>query len=251
MVQEHAKYSREEDWSREQEIDFGVHLGAPAYPNFKRSIHVHDELPYYDRTPLILFCDFNQSPLGWGIAQITGGWLNVLDEVFREPSTIEQAVDEFRDSYPAHKGELWIYGDATTKSFYDTMKLSLRGYSAAITLKVPPGNPKVKERVNAVNVKLKALDGAPGIRIAAKCVNLIQDLEEVMWRPNEKDLLKVTDPKDPYYKRTHVSDAMGYLVAREWPVFEAVPRSAAPRKPLDRGKAMGGIAYAGRGKKTA
>lgn len=249
---ERAKYVRDEDWAREMELDFGVHLGAPAYPHFKRAVHVHDELPYFDRLPLMLFCDFNQSPLAWGIAQIVGGVGHVLDEIFREPSTIEDAVAEFRNLYPTHRGELWIYGDATTRGFYDTIRLGLRGYSAPVSLRVPPANPRVKERVNAVNVKLKASDGAPGLKIAARCVNLIQDLEEVMWRPNEKDLLKVNDQKDPYYKRTHISDAMGYWVAREWPVVEAITRNAPKRKPIQAGKVLGDLHYKqDRVKKTA
>jgi len=246
-IAERAKYAREEDWAREMELDFGVHLGAPAYPHFRRAVHVVDELPYFDRMPLVLFCDFNQSPLGWGIGQIIGGFVNVIDEIFREPSTIEAAVTEFRDLYPTHKGELWIYGDATTKSFYDTMRLALRGYSAPMTLRVPAKNPHVKERVNAVDTKLWAQDGRPGIRIAAKCVNLIQDFEEVMWRPNEKDLLKVTDQKDPYYKRTHMSDAFGYWMVREFPVGAEKEAGFEPRKrePLKPGKLLGDLYYKG------
>ena len=189
----------------------------------------------------------------WGVAQVIAGVPQVIDEIFREPSTIEAAVDEFRNNYPTHRGELWIYGDATTKSFYDTIRLAFRGYSAPITMKVPPGNPRVKERVNAVNVRLKGLDGVPGIKIAAKCKELIQDLEEVMWRPNEKDLLKVTDQKDPYYRRTHISDGMGYWITREWPVLSEVAKmNIKKREPLKFGKMLGDLSYRGheRGKKA-
>lgn len=247
------KFDTDDKWATEMEIDFQVHVGALAYPNFKRAIHVFDELPYYDRLPLTLFCDFNQSPLAWGIGQVVQGVPCVLDEIFREPSTIEAAVEEFRNSYPAHKGELLIYGDATTKSFYDTMKLALRGYSAPLSLRVSAANPKVKDRVNAVNVRLKGVDGNPGVKIAARCKQLIQDLEEVMWRPNEKDLLKVTDQKDPYYKRTHISDAMGYWVAREWPVIsESAKLTNVKRAPMPQGKVLGDLYFKGhmRGQKT-
>lgn len=245
---ERAKYSRQEDYARELEIDFGMHLGALAYPHFKRAVHVVDSLPYFDRMPLVLFCDFNQSPLGWGVGQIIAGWVNVLSEIFREPSTIEAAVTEFRDIYPAHKGELWVYGDATTKSFYDTMRLAFRGYSAPLSFRVPPKNPRVKDRVNAVDNKLWAQDGKPGVRVAAGCVNLIQDFEEVMWRPNEKDLLKVTDQKDPYYKRTHISDAFGYWMVHEFPLVleEEAGFKPAPRVPMKPGKLLGDIYYKGK-----
>jgi len=246
-INERKKYGREEDWARELEIDFGSHLGALAYPHFKRAVHVVDDLQYFDRMPLVLFCDFNQSPLGWGVGQIIAGWVNVLDEIFREPSTIEGAVGQFREMYPAHKGELQIFGDATTKSFYDTMRLALRGYSAPVRMRVPQGNPRVKDRVNAVDTKLWAQDGKPGIRVAKRCKELIEDFEGVMWRPNEKDLLKSTDQRDPYSRRTHISDAMGYWIAQEFPVSAEKPAGLkpVPRAPLRPGKVLGDVVYRG------
>lgn len=252
---ERAKYAREEDWQREMELDFGVHLGAPAYPKFKYAIHVFEdaEVPYLDRMPLDLCCDFNQSPMAWTVSQVVAGWENVLDEIFREPSTIEDAVAEFRNLYPTHRGALRIYGDATTRSFYDTMRIALRGYTAPLEMRVPKGNPKVKDRVNAVNTKLAAADGVPGVRIRKRCVNLIQDLQEVMWRPNERDLLKVTDQKDPMYKRTHSSDGWGYKLVREFPLVTQAAQHAArtpTRKPIDFSHIRGDIYYKNKAAKS-
>jgi len=173
--------------------------------------------------------------------------VNVLDEIFREPSTIEGAVGQFREMYPAHRGELQVYGDATTKSFYDTIRLALRGYTAPVRLRVPLANPHVKDRINAVDTKLWAQDGKPGIRISSRCPELIADFEEVMWRPNEKDLLKSTKPNDPYARRTHISDAFGYWIAQEFPVMAEKPAGMKPkpRAPMQPTKVLGDVVYRG------
>lgn len=242
---ERAKYARDADYDREIDIDFGVHLGAKVYAHFRRAVHVVDEIEYQERLPLVLFCDFNASPQAWGVGQVVAGWVHVLDEIFRDPSTIEAGVDEFRNTFPAHKSGVTVYGDASVKSFYDTMKLHFRGYSSVVNFKIPEKNGLVKARCDAVGLRLSPGDGYPGVRIAKKCVNLIQDFEEVVWRPNGKDILKVSDPNDPYSKRTHISDAFGYWIVREWPSGLELGRRVDrhPRKPIVAGKLLGDLSY--------
>lgn len=246
---EFAKYSRAEDYAREQELDFSVHLGALAYPAFRLETHVFpdDQIPYEPRLPLDLWCDFNASPQAWGVSQVVGGWINVIDEIFRDPSTVEGGVDQFREMYPDHRAEVRVFGDASVKTFYDTMRLSFRGYSSPVVFKVPIKNPRVLDRLNSVDAKLRAKDGRPGVRIRRRCVNLIQDFQECVLRPDQKDLLKVTDARDPFQKRTHMSDAFGYMVHREWPILtEAVKLMSKRREARPVGKPIGEIHYKGR-----
>jgi len=61
MAAEQLKYARPEDFEREINFNFGAQVGALAYPHFKRAVHVVDSIDYFDRMPLVLFCDFNQS----------------------------------------------------------------------------------------------------------------------------------------------------------------------------------------------
>lgn len=246
---ERKKYPREADYLREQEIDFGVHLGAKVYPGYVRSKHWYDTLEYEERVPLVLFCDFNASPMAWGVGQVVGGWIHVLEDLVRDPGTIEGGVEEFRAAYPHHRGGVKVYGDASVKGFYDTMRFAFRGYPSPVTYHIPEKNPLVRDRCNAVQVKLTAGDGFPGVRIQGpKCPQLIQDFEEVVWRPNGRDIMKTTDPNDPYTKRTHISDAFGYWVARDWMVFKEVgermnPERAKPRPPRQYTKLLGDISY--------
>jgi hypothetical protein len=162
-------------------------------------------------------------------------------------------VEEFRNAYPAHPAGICVYGDATgnartgqtAQSDYDLLRIALRGYPTPISWKVPADNPDEKDRRNAFNAKLKPPDGMPGMRISPKCKELIEDLQAVVLRPDQKKILKVYDGKDPYARRTHASDAAGYLVSREWPLVQVA--SSALRKPsapaMKPGRLLGDIAY--------
>lgn len=229
---ERPNYPTQDDWDREQEIDFRHHMGVAAYPNYARLLHVVEaEIPILSHLELLLACDFNVSPMVWEVNQIVNGWLHVVDEVFMDPAMVDKMVEEFRNKYPAHPAGIAIYGDATgnarnhqtAKSDYDMMRIAFRGYPSPISWRVPVANPEEKDRRNAFNAKLRPPEGLPGIKISGpKCPELVADLAEVVLRPDQKKILKIYNSKEPYSKRTHSSDAEGYLIAREWPTIQIV-----------------------------
>jgi hypothetical protein len=238
---ERLRYAKDADWRREYELDFSALSGAPAYPAFRRETHVTSEVVFHDTRPLCLALDFNVSPMAAAICQINGGWLDIWDEIFIDPGTVENVATELRNRHPSHKAEVWVYGDAsgsnrgqTARSSYDLLRIGMAGYPASLVLKVPAANPHVGDRVNAFNYRLKASDGAPGVRIHPRCVELIKDLMEVRLRPDGKQIEKVMKLDDPYHLRTHISDAVGYLIAREWPVVGEMAKvfKAKARPPL-------------------
>ncbi len=226
----------QELWNREQEMDFSSVSGALAYSSFS-AVNLCKGLAYSAFLPLCLCVDFNVEPMVWEIAQIgTNGLLCFIDEIKLAPTNIESMMREFRNRYPAHQGELWIYGDGTGqwrhpqtgKSSYDLMRLYLRGYSASVIMKVPATNPFVADRVNAFNLKLRGQEGQAGILIDPdKCPELVQDLQEVMIKDGK--IVKISDRDNPYFNRTHASDCAGYIVSREWPTIKAV-FSSMPKK---------------------
>ena len=59
------------------------------------------------------------------------------------------------------------------------------------------------------------------------CQHLIQDFEQVSWKadPHGNPLVEL-DKSDP--KRTYVNDALGYLVAREFPTKAAMGERSGP-----------------------
>lgn len=246
-LQEQAKYRREsidwqKQWDREMELDFTTVSGSPAYPAFT-DLNLRNDLIYNESCPLCLCCDFNVEPMIWEIAQVirVDDWDIPLfiDEIMLSPASVEDMVDEFRNRYPAHPAELWIYGDATAKgrshqtmrSSYDLIRLAFRGYSSSLRFKIPPANPDQRDRLNAFNLVLKDPDGRPHCFINPdKCPHLVKDLREVVTKEDGSRLVKSAKRDDPYFWRTHASDAAGYFIYREWPVRREVLRSLPKRR---------------------
>lgn len=229
LVQERKKYEDDARWQREQEIDFGAITGVPAYSSFRRELHLKEKLKIIKELPLCLCVDFNVEPMIWEIAQRhANDVVFVVDEIRLSPGNTVEAIQEFRRRYPAHPAGVRIYGDATgqarssqtSQSDYDLIKLAMRTYPTEVRFFIPAVNPPVKARINAVNSRLLSPDGQPFIFIDANmCPELVKDLAEVVLDPgNPGNILKSRRRDDPYYYRTHASDALGYMIAYEWPV---------------------------------
>lgn len=244
-------YASQTDWNREMEIDFSSQAGNRAYTAFDRRVHVAEEdIPVNPLLPLHLEVDFNVDPCIWEISQtrvaedpVTQARHNVdayVDEIVLAPASIKGMVEEFRNRYPAHKAEVWVYGDGTghgrdaqtARSDYDLMRLEFKDYPSNVLWLVPKNNPLERDRVNAVNRRLVGENGRPGVLISPRCKELIQDFEEVVFRPDGAKILKVYATADPYHRRTHSSDCAGYRIWREYPVIsEAVKVQTEKRLP--------------------
>ena len=61
-----------------------------------------------------------------------------------------------------------------------------------------------------VNAKLKSACGEKHLVVDSKCLELIKDLEQVSYKPDSTVIDKEKDPR-----RTHLSDALGYLLWQE------------------------------------
>jgi hypothetical protein len=79
-----------------------------------------------------------------------------------------------------------------------------------VKFQVPASNPSVRERVALVNAKLFSANEEVRLFVDPRCKGLITDLEEVTFKSDSS----VID-KDRDTKRTHLSDALGYLVWQE------------------------------------
>lgn len=253
-IREMEKYRKdfgdwEGTWNREMELDFTSVPGALAYLSFAK-VNLCKGLAYNQSLPLCLDCDFNVEPMIWGISQVIAGDLYSIDEIKVSPASVEDMVSEFRNRYPAHPAEIWVYGDATgnkrtsqtASSDYDLMRLYFRGYPSPRIFKVSRFNPPIKDRINAVNLRLRGEDGKPGWIIDPdKCLELVKDLAEVIAKDGK--IVKTSNREDPYFARTHASDGPGYHIFREWPVVqEVIQHAKKKRKPLkQRYRGMAGL----------
>lgn len=199
--------------------------GARAYGNFNRNVHVRPQPPPVPRKPLCFIWDFNVEPLITLVGQRDGDLFRVYNELVLENGNIPEMCQMFYERYGDHRGEIYIYGDATgagrtsqySKSDYTVILNELRRYNLAVRLKVPPRNPLVQDRLNAVNRVLRNEEGTNAIEIDPMCLELIEDLDGVVIDPRG-GIKKSHNKKDPYYQRTHASDGLGYFICYEQPV---------------------------------
>ena len=203
----------------EQEV-MGKYLNVSegqVYQSFDRAANVVDT-KVEARLPLRWALDFNVDPMCSVIAQVREGVVRVLDEIVMSRATTPEVCGEFLSRYPHHEGGVLIYGDATGSrrqttghSDYEMVRQSLaKSGHKQVSYRVPRGNPDVRERVNLVNAMLRSAGGEKRLLVDARCRELILDLEQVAYKPGSSVIDKERDAR-----RTHLSDALGYLIWQE------------------------------------
>ena len=205
-----------------------MHAGRVYYA-FDRNVHV-GELAANRDEPLLWALDFNVDPMSSIVAQRDGQRVRVLDEIVLSRASTYQACEEFARRFPRHAAGLAVYADAsgshaqtTGKSDIGILKEFFRsGEYGRVKFKIPTKNPAVRDRVMLVNAKLAAANGDRMLMVHSCCGELIKDFEQVTYKEGSHVVDKERDPK-----RTHLSDALGYLVWRE---FES------NAEPMERGR---------------
>ncbi|MBI2686407.1 MAG: hypothetical protein HYX27_08830 [Acidobacteria bacterium] len=187
-----------------------------AYSAFDRAENVKEQT-YDPRKQLLWALDFNVNPMCSVVAQSDGDKIRVLDEIVLSRVTTEEACVEFVRRYPFAQ-RIAIYGDAsgnrmqtTGSSDYSMMRrfFQSRGMHH-VEYRVPSSNPAVRDRLDIMNGTLNSAGGQRRLFIDPKCKELITDLEQVVLLEGTMIIDKTKDPK-----RTHLSDALGYLVWQE------------------------------------
>src|SRR5215472_1183275 len=79
-----------------------------------------------------------------------------------------------------------------------------------VQYRVPNSNPPVRDRVNLVNRTFQSAAGRIGVLVDPRCKELIKDLEQVCYKADSMVIDKERDRT-----RTHLSDALGYVMWQE------------------------------------
>jgi hypothetical protein len=187
-----------------------------VYYSFKRVEHLK-AFEVEQSQPLVWALDFNVNPMCSIVAQVIRGKVIVHDEIVLSRASTLDACQEFRKRFPYHGAGVEVFGDASGQHMqtagntdYEIISEFLRrnGYEAA--MRVPRSNPPVRERISLMNSMLYSAKHEVNMFINPNCKELIKDLEQVGYQPNTAMIDKTSDPR-----RTHLSDALGYLVFQE------------------------------------
>ncbi len=221
---ERLKRSYDEQFFRQEALGEYLTLGGSAvYRCFRRAEHVV-ELSLDAALPLKWALDFNVDPMCSVVVQVADDTVRVLDEIVISRASTQDACEEFRRRFPPTGSPISIYGDASgarqqtsgTSDWQIIHKFFVREGYKDVKYLVPKSNPPVRERVDLVNATLKSASGEIRLFVNTKCRELIRDFEEITYKP---DTMLIDKDKDPH--RTHLSDALGYLL---WQEFHAGQR---------------------------
>lgn len=214
-------------FAQEYLADFRELHNGSAYVNFSAanesltSPFFGGELPYSNYISISLALDFNITPMSWAIGQHNRGISYWFDEIHLEKSHTQEAalelIGRLKKMNLKAKPNLIIVGDATGnasqraaagKSDYAILLEMLDEAKITYENRTPDSNPRVKDRVNVMNARLKDAVGNNHIFIHPKnCPYLKKDLHRVAWKKGASMILdQTTDPM-----LTHMSDAVGYF----------------------------------------
>lgn len=226
-------------FEQEYEASF-VNFSGRAYYPFSESIHCA-RLEYNPKAPIGLCFDFNVEPGVCAIVQeqrLPNGQdgTGVIGEVYITTNSNTPAVcRRIVADWGRHEGPVRLYGDATggargsakvDGSDWDIIKAELRPvFGDRLSFKVPPSNPAERARINAVNSRLLSSDSVVRMMVdPVKAPHVVKDFEGV--RTLEGGSGEIDKKATPAL--THISDAVGYYVEREFPIV----RRAAHVQPL-------------------
>ena len=216
---ERLKASYDENFYQQEALGKYLNLQAGrVYYTFERKEHVGDHA-VDPSEPLLWSWDFNINPMSSVICQRIRDVVYVVDEIVLQTSSTPEVCAEFLERYGEHRAGVKVYGDAsgshsstvTGTSDYQYIRkffAGRRGLKGVV--RVAASNPSVRDRINLVNARLKNANGERRLFVDRGCRQMIKDLEEVCYKPDSGQI-----DKDRDSKRTHLSDALGYLLWQE------------------------------------
>jgi hypothetical protein len=215
---ERLRGSYDENFYRQEVLgDYLNVRGGLVYHAFDRERNVRP-MEVDPARPLVWALDFNVDPMCSVIAQVErNGEVSVLDEIALSRATTEQACEEFERRFGCPAAGVVVYGDASGASMHTTGYSDyqvIRSYFgsrlARVEYRVPKANPPVRDRVSLMNARLRNARDEVQLFVDPKCKELIDDFEQVSYQEESTQI-----DKDKDRKRTHLSDALGYLIWQE------------------------------------
>jgi len=199
----------ERTFKQEFEAAF-VNYAGIIYYNFHRDESVKDGSD--DGGTLHIGMDFNLDPMSAVVAKRDGDLLHIIDEIVIYGSNTDEMVSEIKTRYPGR--HCIIYPDPASKQ----RKTSAGGrtdlsilQNAGFAVKVKNTHPAIRDRINAVNARLKTSDGRRHLFVSPKCKQTIKSLERQVYKEG-------TSQPDKDSGFDHMNDALGYLIDYIYPI---------------------------------
>lgn len=195
-------------------------VGGRCHWAFDEVLNVDARVSYDSSRPIVVGSDFNVDPMAWVIGhryREKPGKLIVFDEIWRRNTNTRRTLDELYERYGRHDAGWEFFGDAsasarrTSASESDYIQIRNDKRFGKARVFYPPSNPRVVDRFAACNAMFCNANDERRLFIHPRCENLIRDLESRAFKAGSRE-------PDDYGDVGHISDALGYVVHRCWPV---------------------------------
>ena len=170
------------------------------------------ELPNADLRTIYIGMDFNVAPINAAIMVREGEDLYIIDEIQMYSSNTDELAQEIKRRYPTSK--VFVYPDPSGAA----RKTSANGHTdftilanAGFNVKAPRRHDPVRDRINALNARLRSADSKNHLFVSKRCKYSIESLEKYCFKPGTQ----VPD-KDSGFD--HMFDAISYCVAFIFPL---------------------------------
>lgn len=170
------------------------------------------ELPNADLRTIYIGMDFNVAPINAAIMVREGEDLYIIDEIQMYSSNTDELATEIKRRYPNSK--VFVYPDPSGAA----RKTSANGHTdftiltnAGFNVKAPRRHDPVRDRINALNARLRSADGKNHLFVSKRCKYSIESLEKYCFKPGTQ----IPD-KDSGFD--HMFDAISYCVAFIFPL---------------------------------
>jgi len=182
-----------------------------VYYNFDRDYTIKP-CKGMDITEIHCGIDFNVDPMSVCISVIENNTVYFVDEIVMKGSNTDEVCDELKRRYP--NSRIVMYPDPAGRQ----RKTSAGGrtdisilQNAGFVVQVRNSHTPVRDRVNAVNSKLKNAKGISSLFVDPKCKQIVNSLERMVYKPGTSIIEKDGE-------LDHMADAVGYLVDFLYPL---------------------------------
>jgi len=220
---QHARETLDPRDFREQYEAAWETVSGQIFHAFSREYNIRP-CPYHANHALSIGCDFNVDPMAWVIGHAYPDRLEWFDELFIRNCNTQAALNVLWERYASHTGGFQFFGDAsgrarkTSASATDYLQIAndSRFTSRGRTIHFPEANPAVADRFASCNAMFCNAAGNRRMFVDPNCRHLIRDLEVRGYKPGSRDPADTGDVG-------HVTDALGYVVWRLFPLSLDVP----------------------------
>ena len=184
--------------------------------SFNRDEHIKKTNEYSSHW--VVGCDFNVDYMTAVLANIYGdGTVHYVDEIRQQNSSTEMLCKEMKKQWPQVKE---VYPDPAGSARSTTSHRSdhqiMKDFNYIVYSR--KAHPSHRDRLNALNRKLKNANGQIKMTVDPKCKYLIKDLEQV-----QRDRKGGIDKSN--IELTHSLDACSYLIEYKWPIVQRIAQS--------------------------